>query len=39
MGVILWNFGIPNASPSSDVIVAILLAYTSQYLRNQSKIG
>ena len=39
IGIILWNFGFPDASPSSDVVVAILLAYTSQYLSGRSKIG
>ena len=29
IGVIIWNFGFPNASPISDVIVAILLSFLS----------
>ena len=28
-GVILWNFGVPTASPLQDVIVAILLSFLS----------
>jgi len=28
-GVILWNFGVPTASPIQDVIVAILLSFLS----------
>ena len=37
IGVILWNFGFPNAQPIEDVIVAILLSFLSiglkKYLR------
>ena len=29
VGVILWNFGVPTASPLQDVIVAILLSFLS----------
>tara|TARA_B110000444_G_scaffold25104_1_gene20796 strand:+ start:455 stop:583 length:129 start_codon:yes stop_codon:yes gene_type:complete len=29
IGVILWNFSFPNATPIADVIVAILLSYLS----------
>ena len=28
-GVILWNFGVPTATPLQDVIVAILLSFLS----------
>ena len=28
-GVILWNFGVPTASPLQDVMVAILLSFLS----------
>jgi len=24
IGVIIWNFGFPNATPTADVIVAVL---------------
>ena len=27
IGVILWNFGFPEAKPIEDVIVAILLSF------------
>ena len=27
-GVILWNFGFPNAPPIADVIIAIILLWT-----------
>jgi hypothetical protein len=33
IGVILWNFGVPNASPFEDVIVAILLSFLSIVLK------
>ena len=37
VGVILWNFGFPNAQPIEDVVVAILLSFLSiglkKYLR------
>jgi hypothetical protein len=29
IGVVLWNFGFPNASPIADVVVAILLSFLS----------
>tara|TARA_B100000700_G_scaffold159185_1_gene176385 strand:+ start:349 stop:489 length:141 start_codon:yes stop_codon:yes gene_type:complete len=33
IGVILWNFGYPSASPIEDVLVAILLSFISMYLK------
>ena len=27
IAVIMWNFGVPNASPLQDVIVAIILSF------------
>ena len=38
IGVILWNFGYPNASPLLDVIAAILLALLSMALKKYLKI-
>ena len=29
IGVIAWNFTIPNATPIEDIIVAILLSFMS----------
>ena len=29
IGVILWNFGVPNASPLEDVLVAMALSFLS----------
>ena len=38
MGVILWNFGVPEASPLEDVIVAILLSFLTLALRKYTKL-
>ena len=37
-GVIIWNFGFPNASPIADVIVAILLSFMSMGLKKWLKL-
>ena len=29
IGVIVWNFAVPNAAPIEDVVVAILLSFLS----------
>ena len=29
IGVILWNFAVPNAEPIEDVIMAIILSFFS----------
>ena len=29
IGVIAWNFGVPDAAPIEDVLVAILLSFVS----------
>ena len=29
IGVILWNFGVPDASPKEDVLVAVALSFLS----------
>tara|TARA_Y100000817_G_C16682848_1_gene466708 strand:+ start:359 stop:499 length:141 start_codon:yes stop_codon:yes gene_type:complete len=34
IGVILWNFGYPSASPLEDVIAAVVLSLISMYLKN-----
>jgi|TARA_B100002052_G_C15855371_1_gene587200 hypothetical protein len=34
IGVIIWNFGYPEASPLLDVIAAILLSFLSLVLKN-----
>jgi hypothetical protein len=37
IGVISWNFSVPNASPIEDVIVAILLSFLSIGLKKYLK--
>jgi hypothetical protein len=37
IGVVLWNFGFPNASPIADVVVAILLSFLSMGLKKWLK--
>ena len=37
IGVILWNFGYPNATPVEDVVVAILLSLLSYFLKQKVK--
>jgi hypothetical protein len=37
IGVVLWNFGFPNASPIEDVVVAILLSFLSMGLKKWLK--
>ena len=38
IGVILWNFGFPNATPTEDVIVAIILSFLSMGLKKYTKL-
>tara|TARA_B100001175_G_scaffold102494_1_gene86949 strand:+ start:1298 stop:1438 length:141 start_codon:yes stop_codon:yes gene_type:complete len=33
IGVIIWNFGYPTASPLEDVLAAIILSFVSIYLK------
>ena len=33
IGVILWNFGVPNATPLEDVLVAVALSFLSMSLK------
>ena len=33
IGVVLWNFGYPLASPLEDVIAAVVLSFISIYLK------
>jgi hypothetical protein len=37
IGVIVWNFGFPNATPIADVIVAVLLSFVSIGLKKWIK--
>jgi len=38
IGVIVWNFGFPEATPMEDVLVAILLSFLSIGLKKYLKI-
>ena len=38
LGVILWNFGFPNATPIADVAVAVLLSFLSMGLKKYFKL-
>ncbi len=38
IGVILWNYGVPNATPTEDVIVAIILSFISMGLKKYIKL-
>ena len=33
IGVIIWNYGVPKASPLEDVIVAVILSFLSIVLK------
>ena len=38
IGVIVWNFGVPDATPIEDVFVAILLSFLSMALKKYLKL-
>jgi len=38
IGVILWNYGVPNATPAEDVILAIILSLLSMGLKKYTKL-
>jgi len=38
IGVIIWNFGFPEAMPISDVVAAILLSFLSISLKKYLKL-
>ena len=38
IGVILWNYGFPNATPTEDVIVAIILSFMNMGLKKYTKL-
>ena len=38
IGVILWNFGVPGASPIEDVLVAVALSFLTMGLSKYLKI-
>tara|TARA_B100000401_G_scaffold18419_1_gene11116 strand:- start:657 stop:803 length:147 start_codon:yes stop_codon:yes gene_type:complete len=35
VAVVVWNFGLPNASPAADVIVAIALSLLVAMINNK----
>ena len=37
-GVIVWNYGVPQATPLEDVLVAIILSFVSMFLKKYLKI-
>jgi len=38
IGVILWNFGVPSATPFEDVLMAIALSFLSIGLKKYLKL-
>ena len=38
IGVVLWNFGVPDASPLEDVLVAIVLSFLSITLKKYTRL-
>tara|TARA_Y100000992_G_scaffold281430_1_gene229181 strand:+ start:317 stop:457 length:141 start_codon:yes stop_codon:yes gene_type:complete len=38
IGIVIWNFGVPKASPLEDVIVAILLSLLTLALKKYTKL-
>lgn len=38
VGVVLWNFGVPDALPIEDVLVAVLLSFLSVFLKKYLKL-
>ena len=38
IGVVIWNFGVPNATPLEDVIVAIVLSFFSIIMKKYFKL-
>ena len=38
IGVMLWNFGVPKASPLEDVLAAIVLSFLSIVLKKYTRL-
>ena len=38
VGIIVWNYGVPQATPLEDVLAAIALSFLSITLKNYFKI-
>ena len=37
VGVVIWNYGVPQATPLEDVLVAIILSFVSMFLNKYLK--
>ena len=38
IGVVIWNFGVPNAAPLEDVVVAVVLSLLTQVMKKYLKL-
>ena len=38
LGVVIWNFGVPNAAPLEDVVVAVVLSFFTQVMKKYLKL-
>tara|TARA_E500000331_G_C16634078_1_gene445638 strand:- start:261 stop:401 length:141 start_codon:yes stop_codon:yes gene_type:complete len=38
LGVVIWNFGVPNAAPLEDVVVAVVLSFFTHVMKKYLKI-
>ena len=38
VGVIVWNYGVPQATPFEDVLVAVILSFVSMGLKKYLKL-
>ena len=38
LGVIIWNFGVPNAAPLEDVVVSVVLSLLTQVMKKYLKL-
>ena len=38
LGVIIWNFGVPNAAPLEAVVVAVVLSLLTQVMKKYLKL-
>ena len=38
IGVVIWNFGVPTATPLEDVVVAVVLSFFSSVMKKYFKL-
>tara|TARA_B100001029_G_C14928149_1_gene376009 strand:- start:342 stop:482 length:141 start_codon:yes stop_codon:yes gene_type:complete len=38
IGVVIWNFGVPQATPLEDVFIAIVLSFFSLILKKYTRL-